>query len=106
MTAPYREHPEATAELVDAARWYDSQQFGLGDEFLSLVDEAVLDACTLPGTWPCYPGWDDEPVVRARRVRKYPYRVLYYVEDGEVVVAAYAHTSREPGYWQSRLGSG
>ena len=50
-----------------------------------------------------FPGWDEEPVVRSKRVRVFPYRVLYYLTDTSVVIVAYAHTRRKPRYWQHRL---
>lgn len=34
-------HPEAEAELVDAAEYYEEQLPGLGAEFLDAVDVAV-----------------------------------------------------------------
>jgi hypothetical protein len=34
-------HPEAQAEILEAADWYDLQDVGLGDEFLAEVDAAI-----------------------------------------------------------------
>jgi hypothetical protein len=42
MIARFRSEPEASAELEDAAVWYESQRPGLGVEFLHAVD-ATLD---------------------------------------------------------------
>ncbi len=33
---------------------------------------------------------------------RYPYSILYRVDDGVVRVSAIAHHARRPGYWQSR----
>jgi hypothetical protein len=42
MTRPFRTEPEASAELENAAVWYESRRPGLGVEFLEAVD-ATLD---------------------------------------------------------------
>ena len=58
MTRAFRPEPEASAELEDAAVWYDSQRPGLGLEFVQAVD-AALDRIAqwphigrrVPGCW-------------------------------------------------------
>jgi hypothetical protein len=34
----------------------------------------------------------------------YPYSLIYYVENDEVVIAALSHHSRNPEFWHDRLG--
>lgn len=34
----------------------------------------------------------------------YPYSVIYYIEGGEVVIAALYHHSRDPEFWHHRFG--
>lgn len=36
--------------------------------------------------------------------RRFPYRVVYLVHEDELVIVAYAHDRREPGYWDRRMG--
>lgn len=38
--------PEAGEELLAAAAWYDDQRPGLGDEFLSSIDEVLERVAT------------------------------------------------------------
>jgi len=43
-----------------------------------------------------------------RRVRRFilsgfPYDLVYVVLDDEIVIVAFAHHSRQPHYWKSRL---
>ena len=40
-------HPEAEAELMDAARQYDNARKGLGDEFT----DAVQNGCDQASAW-------------------------------------------------------
>jgi plasmid stabilization system protein ParE len=41
MIRAFRPEPEASAELEDAALWYESQRPGLGEEFLQAVDATL-----------------------------------------------------------------
>lgn len=34
----------------------------------------------------------------------YPYTLVYYIIDGEIVIAAVAHHSRDPEFWHHRFG--
>jgi hypothetical protein len=33
----------------------------------------------------------------------FPYQILYFIEDSYLVVIAYAHNRRKPGYWKDRI---
>lgn len=35
----------------------------------------------------------------------FPYSVIYYVENDEVVIAALFHHSRDPEFWHTRFGT-
>ncbi|WIY81942.1 type II toxin-antitoxin system RelE/ParE family toxin [Propionimicrobium sp. PCR01-08-3] len=96
-------HAKATAELIEAAKWYESRQFGLGDDFLESVEGAVSLILEWPQIAPVFPGWDREPVVRTQAVARFPYRVLYYLTESKLMVVAFAHNRRKPGYWEDRL---
>ncbi|MDR2254226.1 MAG: type II toxin-antitoxin system RelE/ParE family toxin [Bifidobacteriaceae bacterium] len=104
MSLPQREHPEARAELREAARWYEKQQRGVGQRLLDRTREARHSIVAAPQSWRRRPDWDrDDPAVRVRSVAKYPYDIVYFATDGEIVIIAYAHESREPGYWKHRV---
>src|SRR5699024_6535684 len=103
VTLTRRIHPEAASELLEAAKWYQAEQHGLGDDFMAEVEEAVLGILDWPHAAPAFPGWNEEPFVRNKRVRVFPYRVVYYITDTSIVIVAYAHARRKPGYWEHRL---
>ena len=48
---PIRFHPKAEAELVEAARYYEIQQTGLGKRFVSSVQEALAKIGEQPETY-------------------------------------------------------
>ncbi len=103
MTLSPRVNPEAEAEFLDAVRYYETTEAGLGDEFDIEVAKAVGDIQWKPDAWPKFPGWDRLPVVRSRKVDVFPYRVVYFVRDDELLIVAFAHQSRRPGYWKQRV---
>lgn len=101
MTLPQREHPAARAELRAAANWYDNPE--TGQELLNATLEARRDIAESPESWPTVRGWDREPHLRRKSVAGFPYGVIYFVTSEEVVIVAYAHEKRRPGYWERRL---
>lgn len=103
MTFIKREHPEARAELREAAFWYDDQQLYLGDDFHDAIEVTIQRVLDWPQAAPVFPGWCELPVVRSASVNVFPYRVIYYRTDTSVVIVAYAHSRRKPGYWLHRL---
>lgn len=48
--------PEASAELAEAARWYEAQRSGLGLAFLAAVDGAVEHLAAWPDSGAAVPG--------------------------------------------------
>lgn len=103
MTLGYSEHPEATEERLDAIRYYHGERAGLGDDLADRVRAAIQDIRDSPDSWPRIPDWDEDPLLRSRKVGVYPYRVVYYARREEVIVVAYAHEKRRPGYWKHRV---
>lgn len=91
-------HPEALAELDDAASYYTGCQLGLGLRFLTAVRIAIHGVCESPERWKVFDG-----EIRRCLVHVFPYAVLYSIEDGFVYLVAVMHCSREPGYWRNRL---
>ncbi len=99
MRATVRVHPEAEAELDAAVRWYEERQAGLGGALLDAVDAAMDDVAEHPQRHPLWPGggpW------RRARIRRFPYLLLYEAQEDGLVVWAFAHVRRQPGYWSAR----
>jgi plasmid stabilization system protein ParE len=72
MTGAFRPEPEASAELEDAAVWYEGQRPGLGLEFVHAVDVALEQIVGWPQIGRRVTGLPDElparqvPVKRSR----------------------------------------
>ena len=104
MTKALRTHRLAEDELGEAGVWYEARQPGLGVSFLDLVDKAIgrLPAARLPSS--PVPGVKATKNARRVLLKRFPYSIVFYERETEIVIVAFAHTSRRPGYWQSRLG--
>lgn len=48
--------PEAEQEMLEAARYYESQASGLGIDYLSEIERAVVAISESPMTWPILEG--------------------------------------------------
>jgi plasmid stabilization system protein ParE len=90
--------PDAEEEMYEAAKYYQSQTSGLGIDYLSEVERAVVSIAQSPMTWPKVEG-----ELRRRLIRRFPFGILYYIESEEVIIVAVAHLRRKPGYWKKRL---
>lgn len=102
MNLNYSEHPDATSELLDTIKYYHGQRPGLGDEFNEAVLAAIKDAVEAPLAWPKM-SFAEGADARRRKVTGFPYQVVYIVRDNALVVLAYAHERRRPGYWSDRV---
>ena len=85
-------HPEAEAELFGAADWYEAQERGLGRSFALEVTAALLRILDFPDAWP---GLEGE--IGRCLVHRFPFAILYVVDDDHVLVLAVMHLHREPG---------
>lgn len=103
MTRVWREHQDALDEYRAAAHRYDSKRSGLGDVFMDAVDAAIASILDPTITWGVYRGRRSTPQVYARSVAGFPFKVVFLMDDDEVVVVAYAHERRRPGYWDDRV---
>jgi plasmid stabilization system protein ParE len=97
-----RLHREAVEELEEAAQWYERHGRGLGDELLDEVDASLVAIDVGPNAWPHVGTAGLRRFVLAR----FPYSVIYAVREEEVLVYAFAHQKRRPGYWTNRTFDG
>jgi plasmid stabilization system protein ParE len=88
----------AEIELDEAVNWHEAQSRGLGDVFLIEVLSALDRVLLHPQAWhPLGEG------IRRCRLTRFPYGLIYAVEDGDILVLAVAHLHRDPDYWRERL---
>jgi len=97
VNRPLVVNPEAEADLEQARAWYEAQRTGLGDEFLGCVRE-VLDRVRLS---PRLYGTVFQEL-RLALARRFPYAVIYRIDDDQITIIAVYHTRRDPKGWKSR----
>ncbi len=91
--------PEAEEELTEAAQWYESKRAGLGVELVMMVERAFDEIREAPEA---HPLWRPGRSYRKLVMQRFPYWVMFTVEDDVVEVVAVAHAKRRPGYWAQR----
>lgn len=94
--------PEAEDELLSAAVWYDTRDPGVGGKMLDAYQvglNAIRErADRLPQVEWCPVDRD----IRRMRMRRFPYQIIYELDDDVAVILAFAHLSQRPHYWIGR----
>lgn len=84
----------ATQELEDAVRFYELEYSGLGRKFKEEVRKAAVRVAEYPKAWSLERG-----EVRKCLLHKFPYKLMYSVEEDHILIIAVAHQHRKPDYW-------
>ena len=98
-----RIHAAAAEEAAEAAAWYENERPGLGADFEHAIDAALdlLEQDIVPLT--SAPGVAGTRGVKRLLLRRFPYAVVVCERGSEIIVIAFAHHARRPGYWRDRL---
>ena len=98
-----RIHAAAAEEAAEAAAWYENERPGLGADFEHAIDAALdlLEQDIVPLT--SAPGVAGTRGVKRLLLRRFPYAVVVRERGSEIIVIAFAHHARRPGYWRDRL---
>lgn len=89
--------PEAKAEFNDSEIYYELQAQGLGARFRTDVREALVRLRNWPLAAPVERG-----EIRRMILSRFPYKLLYSVENTHLYIIAVAHLHRAPDYWIER----
>jgi plasmid stabilization system protein ParE len=91
-------HPEAEVEFLEAIAYYEERAPGLGLGFSTEVRAAIQRILAYPQAWQVLEG-----EIRRALVHRFPYGVLYAVEENRIWIVAVMNLHRQPEYWQERL---
>ena len=91
-------HPDAEAELIEAAQYYESRVRTLGVQFLDEADRSVSMILEAPERWAIL-----EEHVRSFLMTHFPYNIYYRISFDRVRILAFKHHSRHPDYWRHRI---
>ena len=87
----------AQQEVDDAYQWFEMRTEGMGLEFLNEVDRVVRLIESFP-----LAAIQTEPEIRRSLLARFPYAIVYGIDDQEIIMIAVAHTHRRPRYWVER----
>ncbi|MGA7932441.1 MAG: type II toxin-antitoxin system RelE/ParE family toxin [Kovacikia sp.] len=90
-------HPEALTEYAEAVQYYTEQRVEVAQAFINSIEDTVYRISESPER---YAAIDDD--VWRCMARRFPYEILYTIEQDYILILAVMHCSREPGYWKSR----
>jgi hypothetical protein len=91
-------HPDAGAEVTEAAQYYDVRKSGLGSDLLIEVERALDQILTNPEA--------SQRIgrrLRRKTLWRFPYNLIYAVYPDRIRILACAHQKRRPFYWRKRL---
>lgn len=91
-------HPAALTEYSEAVEFYAERRVEIAQTFINAVENTIFKIVEFPTRWPVI----DEDIRRCL-MGKFPYGILYTIEDNFILILAVMHCSREPGYWKDRV---
>ena len=90
-------HPEADTELFEAINYYEECEAGLGRDFSLEVYSAIKNILDYTGAWPVL-----EDDIRRCLTNRFPFGILYTIEEDHIFILAVMHLHRSPDYWKHR----
>ena len=88
----------ARLEFDEAKEFYEIELPGLGARFEDEVRHSLLRIQQYPQAWST-----ERKEIRRYILHKFPYKILYSIQDDKIVVLAFAHLHRQPDYWIDRI---
>jgi toxin ParE1/3/4 len=94
--------PEVEQDVAEATTWYEACQVGLGAEF---VEEVICVWNALAENPLLNSRRDPAKNIRWRYPERFPYRIVYQVDELEktVIVVAVLHSARHNREWRKRF---
>ena len=87
---------DAREDILSAILWYDEQQDGLGERFISDLDMAFDHLCARPQVFQAvHRHFHHLPL------KRFPFVIIYKFDDATVQVYRVFHTSMNPNDWKS-----
>lgn len=97
MNDARRIHQNSDARTGRCCPFYELEYVGLGRKFKEEVRKAALRVAEYPKAWSLERG-----EVRKCLLHKFPYKLMYSMEEDHILIIAVAHQHRKPDYWGGR----
>jgi plasmid stabilization system protein ParE len=91
-------YDSADADIEAAFQWYQTEQPGLGLEFLDKLRTAYRSIVDNPFKYQ-----ELRSGIRRALTKRFPYAIYFTIDDQIILVIAVLHTARDPAEWQWRL---
>jgi len=93
-----RFHPDVAMDIKEAYKWYEEQSVGLGEELFDEIERSYQAITEFPKAWAPFPHG-----FRRYLLSRFPYSIIYKIDDESIYIIAIMHNSRKPNYWFTRL---
>ena len=93
----YSFHPEAELELNVAVDYYEECKVDLGAEFAYEVQKTMQRVLKFPTAWQKLDG-----NIRRCLTNRFPFGIIYYQRNKEIIILAIMQLQRKPNYWKER----
>jgi hypothetical protein len=87
---------EAILDIAEAIDWYEEKQIGLGTEFLDELERYFDKITHHPLHYPPH------RYLRVAVMQRFPYKIVFEIEESVVVVYAVYHHKRDPSKLSKR----
>ena len=88
----------AQQEVDDAVAWYDEREEDLGRDFLDELDRVIRRIRSFP-----LASTEIDPGIQRCLLARFPYGLIYGIDEDLIIVIAVSHLHRQPRYWIDRL---
>lgn len=82
---------EAKSEIVESYLFFEERQHGLGEAFFKELEQLFQLISLNPRLFPAY-----RKSLKKVAMRRFPYIIIYEIENTSIIVYAVFHTSRNP----------
>lgn len=91
----YAFHPEALTEYAESVKYYADNDINLAQAFINTVEDAIFRIRESPNRYPKI-----EANIHRCLTKKFPYAILYTINQESILILAVMHCNRQPGYWK------
>jgi plasmid stabilization system protein ParE len=94
----YKFHPKAEPELNDSIDYYEEYKINLGLEFANEVYRTIQRILDFPNAWQIF--YNN---IRRCLTNRFPFGIIYYKKENEIIILAVMQLNRKPNYWTNRI---
>jgi plasmid stabilization system protein ParE len=93
-------HEAAEEEMADAILWYERKEQHLGTDLREKIEAAISKIQQNPDAHQVVEGSG----IKRLLTERFPYSIIYAVEEDHTFIVSVFHTSRNPIIWRGRVG--